>query len=91
MTRVSVAEFRKHLHAYLDLTAEGEVVQLLRRGKIVAVLARPEDARDVARMRLQGLRRSAAIGDVTSPVDVGWEADAADPRPRARARAARSR
>lgn len=75
MTRVSVSEFRHHLHRYLKLVAEGEQVALTKRGEVVAVLSAPEVARSLAAAQLATLRESAVIGDVESPVDVDWEAD----------------
>lgn len=77
MTRVSVSEFRHHLHRYLKLVAEGEQVALTKRGAVVAVLTAPEAARDAAAAQLAKLRETAVVGDVESPVDVEWEADGA--------------
>ena len=79
MTRVPVSEFRQHVHLYLDKVSEGEVVQLVRRGKVVAVLHPPADRRLAARRRLDELRGSAIVGDVTSPLEEPWEADNVDP------------
>jgi len=79
MTRVSVSEFRQHLHVYVEMVSKGETVQLVRRGEVVAELALPRDWRADALVRLRKLRGKAVLGDVTSPINEAWEADGADP------------
>ena len=75
MTRVSMAELRQRLAHYLDRVEQGERVQIMRRGRVVATLAPSHAAEDTALERLVFLRKQARIGDVVSPLDVEWEAD----------------
>ena len=75
MAMVPISEFRKHLHSFMKLVAGGEELQLVRHGRVVAVVAPPRDPPREARQRLRGLRESAVVGDVESPIDVPWDAD----------------
>ncbi len=74
MKSVSMAELRRRLAHYLDRVEQGERIQVMRRGRVVATLA-PGIAEDMAATeRLEILRKQARIGDVVSPLDVEWEA-----------------
>jgi antitoxin (DNA-binding transcriptional repressor) of toxin-antitoxin stability system len=73
ITSVSMSEFREHLHVYVEKASAGELIQILRRGKIVAVLRPPGDRRELARQRLAELKGKAVVGDVVAPLGVPWE------------------
>ena len=75
MILVNVTEFRNHLPAYLDKVKTGEEVALTSRGKIVARLVPEIDECKLAQERLAELRKTSWVGDVTSPIDVNWEAN----------------
>jgi antitoxin (DNA-binding transcriptional repressor) of toxin-antitoxin stability system len=77
MMNVNVTEFRKNIQTYLAEVQTGQTVQLLRRGKVVAVLSPPSFAEDEARLKLETLRLHAKVGDVISSVDEIWEAERA--------------
>ncbi len=74
MIRVNVTEFRNHLPTYLDKVRTGEEVTLTSRGKVVARLVPELDECERARKRLEEIRKTSWVGDVSSPVDVVWEA-----------------
>ena len=77
MTNVNVTEFKKNIQTYLAEVRTGRTVQLMQRGKIVAVLSPPSFAEDEARLKLEALRPNAKVGDVISSVDEMWEAERA--------------
>jgi prevent-host-death family protein len=74
MIQVNVTEFRNHLPTYLDKVKTGEEVALTSRGKVVARLIPELDECERARKRLDEIRKTSWVGDVSSPVDVVWEA-----------------
>jgi len=64
---VNVTQLRRNLPAYLKQVREGAEVQVTVHGKIVARLI-PEAAKsERAKKRLVELRKTAKVGDVTSP------------------------
>lgn len=75
MTRVSLSEFRQHMHSYIKMLDDGQQVALTNRGKTVAVLSSPEKMQGLARAGLEELRTEAFVGDVESPVGESWEAE----------------
>jgi prevent-host-death family protein len=75
MASVSVSEFRQHIHAMLERVQQGEELVLTRRGHVIAVVGPAREGRETALEQLAELRHQATVGDVVSPVDVGWEAD----------------
>lgn len=79
MKEVNVTELRNHLPAYLGKVMEGEEVVITSRGKIVARLVPPVNARLQAQDYLIQLRKRCRIGDVVSPIDEPWEADDGNP------------
>lgn len=80
MITVPVTTFRKHIPDYLGKVQKGEDISLTSRGKVVARLVPPLDERQSAQEQLAALRGKAIfIGDITSPLDVEWEVDRADP------------
>ncbi len=74
MIQINVTEFRNHLPAYLDMVKKGEEVALTSRGKTIARLVPEIQECETARKRLIEIRKNSWVGDVTSPVDVTWEA-----------------
>jgi prevent-host-death family protein len=74
MTRVGVAELRKHLPEWLDKVAAGDEVLVVRRGRPLVRLTAAEDAVAAARRSLAGIRGTAKVGDVETPLEVDWEA-----------------
>lgn len=74
MIQVNVTEFRNHLPSYLEKVRKGEEVALTSRGKTIARLVPEIQECESAKTRLEEIRKSSWVGDVTSPVDVTWEA-----------------
>ncbi len=74
MQTVNVTEFRNHLPLYLDKVKSGEVLALTTRGSIVARLVPEVDESETARDWLAGVRKTCWVGDVTTPLDLPWEA-----------------
>jgi len=64
---VNVTQLRKNLPAYLKQVREGTEVEVTVHGEVVARLV-PETAKsERAKKRLAELRKTAKVGDVTSP------------------------
>jgi prevent-host-death family protein len=78
MLEVTVTTFRKHIPDYLGKVRKGEDIFLTSRGKVIARLVPPTDARLSARDQLAVLRGVCNIGDVLTPIDEEWEANRAD-------------
>ncbi|MEI6209136.1 MAG: type II toxin-antitoxin system prevent-host-death family antitoxin [Desulfuromonadales bacterium] len=79
MLEVSVTTFRKHIPDYLGKVRKGEDISLTSRGKVIARLVPPVDERLSAQEQLAALRGGVIhIGDITSPIEVEWEANSAD-------------
>ena len=76
MQEVNVSELRNHLPEYLSRAESGEEILVTRRGRVIARLSPPQDARAAAKERLEVLRARARIGDVVSPIAEAWEAEA---------------
>ena len=74
MIHVSVSELRQNLPAFLERVRKGEEVQVTRRGEVIARITPAVDAREESRRALELLRSRARVGDVESPISVGWEA-----------------
>jgi prevent-host-death family protein len=80
MITVAVTTFRNHIPDYLSRVKKGEEINLTSRGKVIARLVPPMDERQSAQERLAALRGGTIyIGDITSPIDIEWEVDRADP------------
>jgi prevent-host-death family protein len=77
MLEVSVTTFRKHIPDYLGKVRKGEDISLTSRGKVIARLVPPTDARLNAREQLAALRAVSHIGDVITTLDEKWEASSA--------------
>lgn len=73
MRKVNVTDFRKHLPGYLKKVRQGEIIQITLHGKVVARLAPEKDAAGEAKKSLMGLRGSAHIGDLLSPIGEAWD------------------
>jgi len=74
MLEVNVGELRKHLPEYLNRAESGEEILVTRRGRVVVRLSCATDARAAAKESLAALRTRARVGDVVTPIDVGWSA-----------------
>ena len=72
---VNVTQLRQNLPEYLRQVREGKEVEVTVHGKVIARLV-PEAAKSVrAKKRLAEVRKTAKIGDVTSPARAAWTGD----------------
>jgi prevent-host-death family protein len=76
MIETTVSDLRKNLQRYLARAEHGEEVRITRRGEVIARVVGCDDAAADAREVLMALRKTAVVGDVTSPVAEEWSADA---------------
>jgi prevent-host-death family protein len=79
MREVNITELRSRLPAYLGAVEAGEEVRITSRGRVVARLLPPLDAKAEARARLEELRGRCTVGDVIAPTGEAWEAENARP------------
>lgn len=75
MRDVHVTDLRNHLQSYLAEVLKGEELRVVSRGKVIARIVPEVDAAYAARHRLVAARDKARIGDVTSPLDIRWDAE----------------
>ena len=72
---INVTQLRQNLPEYLKQVREGKEVEISVHGKVIARLV-PEAAKsDRAKKRLADLRKTAKVGDVTSPAGAAWTGD----------------
>ena len=72
---VNVTQLRQNLPEYLKQVREGREVEVTVHGKVIARLV-PEAAKsERAKKRLADLRKTAKVGDMTSPAGVTWTGD----------------
>ena len=78
MSSINVTELRRHLPEYLKQMQAGEEIAITLRGKTNAriVPEAKESKREVVRKRLEALRGIAKVGDIISPINEEWTADA---------------
>ena len=74
MQSIGISEFRSTLNSVLQRVQRGEIIILTSRGTEIAKLVPPDFAQAAARKELERLRQTAIVGDVTSPIDVQWDA-----------------
>jgi prevent-host-death family protein len=74
MQTVAISTFRAHLPEFLSRVESGETLALTVRGKEVARIIPPPQAREHARRELESIRQRAWIGDIISPLEEPWEA-----------------
>ena len=56
MTKTTFTEFRKHAKTYFDSVERGEVIQVLRYGKVIAKIVPPAGGSDDKAWKKPGLR-----------------------------------
>ncbi len=74
MRQIKVTDLRKHLQSYLKQVREGEEIQITLNGKPIARLIPEQERCEKAKTLLHGLRRTAWVGDVITPIQEDWEA-----------------
>lgn len=78
MSSVNVTELRQHLPEYLKQVQAGEEIAITLHGKTIAriVPEAKESKREAASKRLEALRGTVIVGDIISPIEEEWTADA---------------
>jgi prevent-host-death family protein len=76
MQTVNISEFRANLLKYLELANTGEAITVTSNGRTLATITPPVNLSSDARAKLQTIAQSAEIGDILSPLDEAWEAQA---------------
>ncbi len=75
MAKVNVTELRQNLPAYLAQVREGDEIEVVVRGKVIARIVPEVNRTEEARKRLLALRRKAVVGDVLNPSGDAWNAE----------------
>ena len=76
MQQVNVTELRSNLPQYLQKVRKGVELQITSHGKSIARLIPEHGDVEEAKKRLLELRGTMIIGDIASPIDSDWGADA---------------
>jgi len=74
MLTVSISDLRANPLKYLEKASRGEPITVTTNGRILATIAPPADKKAMARKRLDDLSATAKLNDVTSPLDIQWDA-----------------
>ena len=74
MKNVSISELRANLLKYLEIVQQGKRITVTSKGRPLATLTPPISQHTAAKARLKKLAKTAAIHDVVSPTDEGWDA-----------------
>jgi prevent-host-death family protein len=78
MSSINVTELRQHLPEYLKQVQAGQEIAITLHGKTIAriVPEAKESKREAALKRLEALRGTVIVGDIISPIEEEWTADA---------------
>ncbi|MEX2516783.1 MAG: type II toxin-antitoxin system prevent-host-death family antitoxin [Gammaproteobacteria bacterium] len=74
MKTVNISDFRANLLKYLENVSEGQQITVTTNGRVLATISPPTEMRETAKSQLAGLAATARVHDVTSPVQVDWDA-----------------
>ena len=77
MDDVKLSDFRQKLPVYLKEVEKGRALRITCRGRVVARLLPPDNTVEAARKCLEGLRKTAHVGDVIAPTGERWRAERA--------------
>ncbi len=75
METVNISDLRANLLKYLEKANSGQHITVTTNGKVLATLSPPVEQREAAKNQLRALSETAKIRDVTSPIDVDWDAN----------------
>ena len=75
MESIAVSDFRANLMKVLKQIEHGASLDITSRGKVVAKLVPPDYTRNLAREKLDALRKTTKIYDVLSPIDEKWKVE----------------
>lgn len=71
---INITDFRANLLKYLKMTQSGQEISITSNGKILANITPPTKQKNDAIDKLNELAKTAQIGDITSPIDMKWDA-----------------
>lgn len=74
MQTVNISEFRANLLKYLDIANSGKEIMITSNGKQLATISAPGNQKEDAISQLKALSGSAIIHDITSPINIEWDA-----------------
>lgn len=74
METVNISDFRANLLKYLEKVGKGQQITVTTNGRALATISPPLQLRETARSKLADLATTAKIHDVTSPIQVDWDA-----------------
>jgi len=75
MQPIAISELRTNLMRIKKTIEKGSSVSITSRGRVVAKLVPPEESIKLAEQKLEGVRKSAKVHDVLSPISEDWKAD----------------
>jgi len=75
MENIAVSDLRANLMKVLKTIEKGSTVNITSRGKVVALLVPPKQAKIQAEKKLAELRKTAKIHDAISPISEHWKVD----------------
>ncbi|MEP4485967.1 MAG: type II toxin-antitoxin system prevent-host-death family antitoxin [Halioglobus sp.] len=76
MQTINISEFRANLLKYLELANTGEAISVTSNGRTLATVTPPTNQKEDARNKLNAIAQNAEIGDIVSPLDEVWDAQA---------------
>ena len=76
MQKINISEFRANLLKYLELANAGEAISVTSNGRTLATVTPPANQKEEARNKLNAIAQNAEIGDIVSPLDEVWDAQA---------------
>ena len=76
MQTINISEFRANLLKYLELANTGEAISVTSNGRTLATVTPPTNQKEEARNKLNAIAQNAEIGDIVSPLDEIWDAQA---------------
>jgi len=74
MQTINISDFRANLLKYLEIVNHGEQLSITSNSKVLATIIPPIDQKKQAKQKLKELANTAKIEDITSPIDVEWNA-----------------
>ncbi len=74
MESIAVSDLRSNLMKVIKDIEHGASINITSRGKVVAKLVPPDNAKNIVRYKLNNLAKTAVINDIISPIDDQWEA-----------------
>ncbi|MDQ7049072.1 MAG: type II toxin-antitoxin system prevent-host-death family antitoxin [Enterobacterales bacterium] len=74
MQTINISEFRANLLKYLEIVNAGEQIAVTSNSKLLATVIPPTDQKKIAKQQLKELSSTAQIHNITSPIDIDWEA-----------------